>query len=352
MAKAPVRIGIIGAGANTRQRHVPGLRAVDGVQISGVVNRTPKSTAAAAKSLGIDRTFSDWRKLVEDPQIDAIVIGTWPNLHCEVTCAALAAGKHVLCEARMARDLAEAEQMLAASRQHPQLVSQLVPSPYGLQCGPAVEQLIEEGFLGQLRELIVLGADDQFWDYSQSLHWRQQRELCGKNILSLGILHESALRWVPAPTQVFAQGQLFESQRPVPEDCRVAEVTVPDSLQVLTQIAGGARGIYHQSGAILFGPGKQIHLYGSRATIKVEFLPDGVEKLWLGYSGEPEMRLFEVPDDLRGRWRVEEEFIAAIRGDGEVTLTDFSMGVRYMQFVDAVSESAASNRPVTLSAVE
>ncbi len=51
MVSKKIRIGIIGAGANTRLRHIPGLRAIDGVEIVGVVNRTPQSTARVRRSL-------------------------------------------------------------------------------------------------------------------------------------------------------------------------------------------------------------------------------------------------------------------------------------------------------------
>jgi predicted dehydrogenase len=348
MPLKPIRIGVVGAGANTRRRHIPGFRKLPGVEVTGVVNRSAESTERVAKECGIGQTYRDWRGLVEDRNIDAVMIGTWPNLHCEVTCAALAAGKHVLCEARMARDLAEARQMLAASEAAPKLVAQLVPSPYGLASGPAIAQIIEEGFLGDLRELVVIGADDQFFDYSLPLHWRQQTTLSGKNILSLGILHETALRWTPPPTQVFAQTQLFEAERPVPDECRTAPVDVPDSVQVLTKLESGARGIYHQSGAVLFGPGKQIHLYGSRATIKVEFRPDGSEQVCIGHASDTAMREVEIPEDQRGGWRVEQEFVAAIRGEEQVTHTDFATGVRYMEFIEAVAQSAATNKPVAL----
>jgi predicted dehydrogenase len=344
----PIRIGFVGAGAIARERHIPGLRRIPGVELVGVVNRTRRSTERVAADVGIPRTYTDWRALIDDAAIDAVVIGTWPNLHCEVACAALDAGKHVLCEARMARDLPEARRMLAAAQARPKQVAQIVPSPYGLISGPALEQTIEEGFLGTLRELVVLGADDQFFDYSKPLHWRQQQELNGRNVLSLGILHETALRWSPPPTQVFAQVQLFEATRPVPEECCTAEVTVPDSLQAITQLAGGGRGIYHQSGAILFGPGKQIHLYGSRATIKVHFLPDGTEQVWLAHAGDNELRAVDIPEDQRGGWRVEQEFVGAIRGEEQVSLNTFTTGVQYMEFVEAVAESAATNRPVPL----
>jgi predicted dehydrogenase len=109
---APRRI-VGGGNSNT---HLPGLRAQAGVEIVGVANRSPESSRLAANELGIARAYGNWQELVAAPEIDAVVIGTWPNLHCDVTCAALAAGKHVLTEARMARSLHEAERMLAAAQ--------------------------------------------------------------------------------------------------------------------------------------------------------------------------------------------------------------------------------------------
>ena len=160
MAKRPIRIGIVGAGANTRLRHIPGFRAIEGVTITAVANRTRASSEKAATELGIPQALADWRAVVESPQVDAVMIGTWPNTHCEITIAALRAGKHVLTEARMARDLSEARQMHAAATAHPQLTAMVVPSPFGLTVGPAVRYLIEHHFLGEIRELVVLGADD------------------------------------------------------------------------------------------------------------------------------------------------------------------------------------------------
>src|SRR5438477_559713 len=101
-----LKVGIIGAGANTKSRHIPGLRAVPDVEIVAVCNRRPESTREAAREFGIPRTFDNWQDLVGDPAIDAVVIGTWPYLHEPITLAALAAGKHVLTEARMARNAA------------------------------------------------------------------------------------------------------------------------------------------------------------------------------------------------------------------------------------------------------
>src|SRR6516225_4612789 len=133
MATQTLRVGLIGAGANTRLRHIPGLRALPDVELVAVCNRRPESTTAAAREHGIPRTYDRWEHLVADADIDAVVIGTWPYLHCPITLAALESGKHVLTEARMAMNAAEAHRMLAAARRHPKLVTQIVPSPFGLK---------------------------------------------------------------------------------------------------------------------------------------------------------------------------------------------------------------------------
>jgi predicted dehydrogenase len=346
MAVEVIRIGIVGAGANTRLRHIPGFRAVEGVEIVGVVNSTPESTKRAAQELRITRTYPDWQALVADDGLDAVMIGTWPNLHCEVTCAALDGGKHVLTEARMARNAVEAKQMLEASQRHPDLVAQIVPSPFGLAEHQLVLDLIADGFLGDLRELVVLGADNSFYDNTKPLHWRQDKHISGLNTLAMGILHETATRWTPPPTRVLAQTTICDRLRPTDGKSGTAEVTVPDSVQILTELDGGARGLYHLSGIELFGPGRHIHMYGSRGTIKVEFAAQ--TRLLIGQAGDTELRTVDVPSEKRGGWRVEAEFIGAIRGEEKIRFTDFATGVRYMEFTAAVSESAETGRPVNL----
>lgn len=346
MAKERVRIGIVGAGANTRLRHIPGFRAIDGVEIVGLVNRTPQSGARVAQEFGIPKVFPDWQSLVRDPGVDAVMIGTWPYLHCEVACAALAAGKHVLTEARMAASAEEARRMQAASQAQPKCVAQIVPSPFGLECGGFVRKMLNDHYLGDLREVVVIGADDSFWDYSRPIHWRQETRWSGINVLSLGILHETAMRWVPPVERVFAQTSIFEPTRPDLELGQIVPVGVPDSVQVLTQHAGGTRGVYQFSGVVLHGPGKQIHLYGNRGTLKVEF--GDSERVFVGHHSEKAMRPVEIPPELKGRWRVEEEFIGAIRGEETVKLTDFATGLRYMEFTEAVAISAERGLPISL----
>ena len=123
-----LRVGFIGAGGNTRLRHLPGFIGCKGVEPRLVCNRSRESSEKVAQEFGIPEVTEDWQEVVSHPDVDAICIGTWPNTHAEMTIAALEAGKHVLCEARMAADLSQAQSMLDASLNHPELVAQLVPA--------------------------------------------------------------------------------------------------------------------------------------------------------------------------------------------------------------------------------
>lgn len=344
-----IRIGIVGLGDNTRHRHVPGLRACDDVEITAVCNRRPESTRRAAEEFGIAKTYAEWQALVADPDLDAVLIGTWPYLHCEVTLAALAAGKHVMTEARMAMDADQARQMHEASLRHSNLVTQIVPSPLGLRAHRVVEQMLADDYIGELREVTVLGIGNQFSDPATPLHWRQQSRYSGLNMLALGILHETLIRWTPDPQRVTARTQTFTTKRIDPETGELADVTSPDSVHASAELPGGARVLYHLSGVMHHGPALQIQLYGERGTLKYQFAPQ--DRLLAGRAGEDSLREIQVPQDQQGGWRVEADFIDAIRGRKTIEFTDFATGVRYMNFTQAVADSAARGEPVSVAAV-
>ena len=126
-----IRVGIIGAGGIVGSTHIPGLRRMPGVEIVAVANRSLESSRRAAEEFDIPRAYADWEELIAADGIDAVLIGTWPYMHKDITLAALDSGRHVLCQARMANNAAEAREMLAASHRHPDLVCMLVPSSSG-----------------------------------------------------------------------------------------------------------------------------------------------------------------------------------------------------------------------------
>src|SRR2546423_14922067 len=99
---APIRIGIVGAGNNTRVRHIPGLQAVPGVEIVSVCNRSRESSQRVAEAFNIPKVYDDWREVVAADDTDAIVIGTGPFMYRYITSTVLAAGNHDKLDARHA----------------------------------------------------------------------------------------------------------------------------------------------------------------------------------------------------------------------------------------------------------
>jgi predicted dehydrogenase len=353
MAKT-LRIGLIGAGANTRSRHIPGLKAIENVEIVAVCNRRAGSTAVVAREHGIAKTYENWQDLVADPDVDAIVIGTWPYLHCPITLAALEAGKHVLTEARLSLNAAEAHQMLTASRKHPKQVTQVVPSPYGLKGHDAMTELLESGYVGDLREVEVYARNNALADPASPLSWRQDVGLSGFNMLTLGIVHETLLRWAPPPVRVIAQVQAFIPTRIDPESGVRRPVGTPDSVQILAVLENGARAIYHLSGVASFGQGMGIWLYGTHGVLHYDLVNDRIEgasrKSKIG--SEEKLEEILIPPSKARNWRVEADFVDAIRHQSPIQFTDFATGVAYMEFTEAVARSAQRGQAVNLPLTE
>jgi predicted dehydrogenase len=345
----PLRIGLIGAGANTRLRHIPGLRVLPDVAVVAVCNRRPESTEAVAREFNVPRRYGRWEDVIADRDVDAVVIGTWPYLHSPITLAALEAGKHVLTEARMSMNATEARRMLQAAREHPKLIAQVVPSPYGLKGHETMRTLIADGFLGELREVHVFSFNASLADAALPLSWRQDANLSGFNMLTLGIVQEVLLRWVAAPVRVQAQIHAHIPSRIDPQSGVRRPVGTPDSVQVLAVLADGARASYHFSGATTFGQAMGIHLYGTEGALLYDLINDRIQgaNKRLGKKGS-ELEEIPIPPNQALSWRVEADFVDAIRLGTAVTLTDFATGVAYMEFTEAVARSAAEEAAIDL----
>jgi predicted dehydrogenase len=350
MALEGLRLGLIGAGGNMRLRHIPGFHSLPGVELAAVCNRRPESTAAVAREFNIPRRFQHWQDLIEAPDLDAIVIGTWPHLHCPITVAALELGKHVLTEARMCLNAAEAHAMLAAAQRHPQLVTQIVPSPYGLRGHAVMHDLISSGYVGQPRELHVYSMTSALADPITPLSWRQDAALSGYNSLTLGILHETVSRWTAPVVRVLAQVHAFVPTRIDPESGVRRPVGTPDSVQVLTVHEDGMRGVYQISGVTAFSPGMGVRLYGSEGTLCYDLTDDRIYGARVG-SGK-KLDEIKIDPERAGGWRVEADFIEAIRAGKAIEFTDFRAGVQYMEFTEAVAQSASAGLPVELPLLE
>jgi len=246
----------------------------------------------------------------------------------------------VLCEARMARTAREARAMLEAAQRTPRLVAMLVPSPVTLRVDRTIQRLLADGYLGRLLAVEVR-AGGSFLDPEAPLHWRQDVELSGFNTMALGIWYEALQRWVGDAVSVVARGKTFVTMRKDAEGILRA-VHIPEHLDVIADLACGMQAHLQISNVTGF-TGTEAWLFGSDGTLRV-----ADNTLYGGRQGDAGLVEIDIPAHEEGRWRVEEEFIHAIRGLAPVTCTTFAQGVRYMEFTEAVGRSLLEDRPVAL----
>ena len=336
-----IRIGILGAGGNTRDRHIPGLQAIEGVHIDAVCNRSLESSQRVCDAFGIPRAVDDPKAILGDPAIDAVVIGTWPYKHAEFTIAALEQGKHVMCEARMAMDANEAERMLRVSRQHPDRVAQIVPAPFTLHYDRIVRELVDQR-LGQLLSVRLKLHNPGFpdTDAGTAVTWRRDRALSGNNIMAVGIHYETLMRWVGPVRELSARTRTIAAGGDVPDHVLISGSLARDDATFLMSATAAA-------GA--FDTGQEVWLHGQQGAVHIDLNRHVVR---FGEPGQEQMETVDIASHALPGWRVEEEFISAIRGEEPIRLTDFATGVAYMRFTDAIHTSTAEQRHVAITPVE
>jgi predicted dehydrogenase len=334
------KIGIIGAGKNTREKHIPLFKEIEGVEIQAVTNRTPGSSKKVANEFAITEVYEHWQAMVEDPEIDAILIGTWPYMHAPITLYALKNGKHVLTEARMCMNYAEAQSMYFAHLDHPELVAQIVPSPYTLEVDLTIKRLITSGQLGKL---LAVRVDDfgSFLPKSALHHWRNNRKYSGLNTLALGIYYEALARWVGHVQWVQAHSHVFLPR--LMDGSYEVTVSLPDYLSIQGEFPGEIMFNMNLSPHIAYGPRSGFYIFGSEATL---FFNLKEKQLYMATRGQTSMELVNIPENEKRGWQVEADFITSIRNHQEALLTSFFEGMRYMAFTEAVHISAQTGRRI------
>jgi predicted dehydrogenase len=336
-----LRIGIVGAGNIVRARHLPALKKHPEVEIVADSNSTYERNEKFCQYYCTSASpMRNWPELLALPDIDIIWIGTPPVMHSAVTVSALEAGKHVFCQARMSMDLAEAEEMLAASKRYPELVTMLCPPPMGMRADLLVKKLLAEDYIGRPHHVRLQSFASNYLDPDTPPHWRQRIEISGLNVLTLGIYIEVLQRWLGDINGVFARGKIIQPIR------QGYEVIIPDLLTVLCAFDNGAEGVLEFSGIDALGPSDRVEIYGSSGTLTYDFGSDVVEA---GKVGDRELHVVELPSELETEWRVEEDFLAAVKSKGRVRPhPNFEDGLRYMRVVQAVSDSRARNEWVAV----
>jgi len=259
---AEIGVGLVGykfmgRAHSNAYRQLPRFFDVDPVpRMAAICGRDDAGVKEAADSLGWESHETDYRRLMERDDVGLVDVVTPGNTHREIVLAALAAGKHVICEKPLANTLAEAGEMLAAARN----AGTINTVCFNYRRAPAVQlakKLIDEGRLGTIRHWRATYLQDFIIDPGFPLIWRLKKELAGSGALGDIGAHIVDLSQflLGGISEVVGMMETFIKERPLEEasagggllasgGAETGEVTVDDAAAFLARFQSGAIGTF------------------------------------------------------------------------------------------------------------
>lgn len=218
-------------------------------EMSLLVGRNAAGVNAAAEKWGWSETSTDWRTAIERDDIDVVDIVTPGNSHAEIAIAALAAGKHVLCEKPLANTLEESEAMAAAARNADKGAKAMVGFTYRrVPAATFARDLVTSGAIGQVRQVRAAYLQDWLRDASSPLTWRLQKEHAGTGALGdIGAHAVDLAQFITGQRIIGVSGlmETFIHERPLLDaPTQVGQVSVDDAAMFTARFDGGALGSF------------------------------------------------------------------------------------------------------------
>lgn len=352
-----IRVGVIGTGFGA-SLHLSALRECPGFSTVAIASRRLDRARAAAQDHNIPAHFSDYREMVRHPDIDAVIVATPPHLHHPMAIAALEHDKHVLCEKPMARNLAEAKDMLRIAER----TSAIAMVNNQLRFLPArarVYELIREGYIGEPHAASVVVHRSSLNDpHDRPWGWLMEAEKAGGMLGATGAHYLDALRWWFGEVKAVAGAvSTMVRQRRLPDSSAMGRVDADDNFAVLLRFANNALGSVHVSATAGHEGDEQITLSGAEGTL---ILRDGV--LLGARRGDFSLNELPIPDRLLGGLVPGGHFLVqpttlllrawgqAIR-EGIPASPSFADGVKTQEILDGALRSSQQGRWIDTSGV-
>lgn len=362
MKKSPVGIGIVGTGF-ARTTQIPGFRDCMGAKVVSIASRHRERAEAVAKEFGIEHVASDWQELVAHKDVDLVSIVTPPSTHMEITLAALAERKAVLCEKPMALNADEAARMVEKANAAGVLA--LVDHELRfLNSRRVMRGMLQTGAIGSVRHCNYVfrsdyrGIADRAWD------WWSDAAMGGGALGAIGSHVVDSFRWMLSTevTKVLGMLSTHIKQRPDKTNGGMRPVTTDDEAKLLFRFAGGPH-TQDATGAASISvveSGKyenRLEIYGTKGALMVE----ETGELWLSPAGSGTWRPVQVEQDHMAQGMRDSSWsrgftafaiaIVEIMRAGRTTVKDaatFEDGYRVQLVLDAVRASNESGCWVTV----
>ena len=366
MTGKPIGLAQIGTGGIALANHLPGVQLCTQGEMVALCDVNQAALQQAFMATGIEKVYTDYRRLLQDPAVDAVIIATPNRFHKEIALEAIAAGKHVMCEKPLALTLADTIEMYQAAekagvRHMTAFTYRFVPAMRYMK------HLIESGFIGQPYHFRVNRLQD--WG-DRYLGWRQSMELAGSGELGDMLSHRldyghfliGPIARLVASTRNFFPTRYDADRNPYPSD-------VDDWVAALAEFEDGTTGNF-ESTKLASGRGEgakgqdYCEVNGSEGTLiyhlnQPNVLLTGKKGGQLEQVTVPE-EFLKVPGSPRDphqgnpqqvfRYDQDFEFIQAI-AEGRPCRPSFLDGVRAQAVMEAIQQSDRERRWVDVPAL-
>ncbi len=250
--KQRVRVGIIGS-QFISHIHAISLRRCPEAEVFAVASPTPGNAQRFAVKNDIPHHFTDYKKLLEMPELDMIVVGAPNDCHCQITLDAAAAGKHVVMEKPLCLNLADAGRMIEACREAKvklMYAEELCFTPKYVR----MKQLLDSGALGEPTLVKQSEKHDgphapHFWDVNRS---------GGGVTMDMGCHAIEFFRWMigrPPIKSVYAQMSTQVHRDKTEGD---------DNALIILEFANGVIALAEESWTKLGGMDDRAEIHGSK----------------------------------------------------------------------------------------
>lgn len=383
-----LKVGLIGAGFMGKA-HVVGYSNMPKFfwpapavpVLETVCDIVPSIAQGALERFGFARSCTDWRDIVNDPDIDIVSVCTPNDSHAEIAVAALKAGKHILCEKPIANTLENARAMAEAAADAQREVALINMCAYQYRRVPALvmaKKLIDEGAIGKILNIRATYLQSWSADTASPLSWRFQKKIAGAGTLGDIASHVIDITQYLAGDirEVVSMLDTYIKERPVQEggvdllgtvklsdDARKEAVDVDDETSFLIRLASGANGSIEAT-RNAWGRNNFITVEAHGTEGSILFNYERLNELQVCFAKDPDDRrgfktIYTGPAHFYGEvtWNIPGmnigygelktietfEFIKAV-ATGVQPSTTFAEGYKVAKVCDAVARSAASGK--------
>ncbi|MFN2578874.1 MAG: Gfo/Idh/MocA family protein [Pyrinomonadaceae bacterium] len=308
MTQRTIGVGIIGAGF-ARSTQIPGFAHCTDARLVAISSARRQHAEEVAREFEIPNVESDWRALVAREDVDLVSIVTPVATHCEMTLAALAHGKAVLCEKPMAMNAEEARRMTDAARE----AGVLALIDHELRFLPGrrkLREVLQRGQIGKAKHATVTFRSDSRADPTRAWNWWSDKTQGGGALGAIGSHLIDAFRWLldAEISEVFANLATHVRERE-DEQGVAREVTTDDEANMLLRFADGkltdgATGNASMSMVESGASAHRIEIFGSQGALKI----DGNGYVWSAKVGDGDWTSVETdrgelaPGMAEGSW--------------------------------------------------